>query len=315
MDALFFLGEMPGFCRGFYQDRAPLAHFLLAWGDLPRTYYPLLMQFIKTPLLLAALSAPLAAQTTEDFETYPVAFGGAVPMGVSLLDSSTIDGGFGPGLVEDGCSYSTNGPFLQWNGNGFFGQTSRNICGAGLDVTIEYDTPVTNVSFDIMVFDTAPDVVTIEVLDVNRVLIQQTTGITVVDGSGVPFSYNGPPAGSVKIIATQQPSSPIVDNHEFGGPNLTITGPCPGAKALSVVDATPNGPLAIAHGSAGSFVIPGGACAGLELGIAAPTLAGVFNASPTGTLNLNFNANAAMCGRTVQVVDLTMCLASQTAVL
>lgn len=273
------------------------------------------MKTILTCLLGFALCSPLSSQTLDNFESYSVGAFGAEVIGTTSLDDTTITGtGQGPNLVADGCTYSS-GTDLQWNGNGFFGQTSRNICGAGLDVTIEYDTPVTNLSFDIMVFDTAPDSVTVEVLDVNRVLLQSTTGISVVDGSGVPFSYNGPPAGSVKILATQQPSSPIVDNHEFGGPNLSITGACPGAKALSVSDATPNGPLAVVQGSAGSFVIPGGSCAGLELGIAAPTLAGVFTASPTGTLNLNFNATAGMCGRTVQVVDLTMCLASQTAVL
>jgi hypothetical protein len=270
------------------------------------------MQLIKTPLLLIALSAPLAAQTVEDFEAYPVAFGGAVPMGVSLLDDTTVDGGFGPGLVEDGCSYSTNGPFLQWNGDGYFGQTSRNICGAGLDVTIEYDSPVTNISFDIMVFNTAPDVVTVEVLDVNRVVIERTTGISVVDGSGVPFSYRGQPAGSVKILATQQPSSPIVDNHEFGGPNLDISGSCPGAVSLRVTGASPNALLAVVQGSPGSFIVPGGACAGLVLDIGNPALATTLVADPSGAITVNFNAGAGLCGRTIQVIDLNSCLASQT---
>ncbi|MFK5956382.1 MAG: hypothetical protein QM477_08070, partial [Planctomycetota bacterium] len=233
---------------------------------------------LLTILSISALCAPLAAQTVEDFESYPAANSTGSPLGLSLLDDTTIANGFGPSLVMPGCTYSTGGPFLQWNGNGFFGQTSRNLCGAGLDVVMEYNPPVTNVSFDIMVFNTAPDLVTVEVFGPGRVLLDVTTGISVVDGTGVPFSYHGGPIASVKVWATQQLSSPIVDNHEYGGPNLSITGACLTGLTLSVSGAEPNAQLAIAHGTPGTFVIPIGACAGTTLDLATPTLAGFFNA-------------------------------------
>ncbi|PCJ54275.1 MAG: hypothetical protein COA70_06500 [Planctomycetota bacterium] len=270
---------------------------------------------LRTILLLGALCAPLSAQTVEDFETYPVGFANGIPLSVSLLDDTTVDAGIGPNLVKPGCTYSTGGPFLQWNGNGYFGQTSRNLCGAGLDVVMEYDPPVTNVTFDIMVFNTAPDLVRVEVYDPNRVLISTTSGINVTGGAGVPFTYHGKPVGSIKIWATQQPSSPIVDNHEYGGPNLTIIGGCPGAKTLSITGANPGAQLAIAHGVSGSFTIPNGPCAGAVLEISSPTLAGFFNADAAGNLTLNFNAPAGFCGRSVQVVDMSSCLVSQVATL
>ncbi|MDA0668120.1 MAG: hypothetical protein O3A95_09680 [Planctomycetota bacterium] len=270
---------------------------------------------LQNLLILGALCAPLSAQTVEDFETYPVANGAGTPLGLSLLDHTTIANGFGPNLVMPGCTYSTGGPFLQWNGNGFFGQTSRNLCGAGLDLVMQYDPPVTNVSFDIMVFNTAPDAVTVEVFGPGRVLLSTTTGIAVIDGTGVPFSYQGGPIASVKIWATQQPSSPIVDNHEYGGPNLSITGACPGGKTLTVTGANAGAQLAIAHGNAGNFVIPSGSCAGAVLDISAPTLAGFFNADANGNFSLNFNPPAGLCGRLVQVVDMSSCLVSQVATL
>jgi len=268
-----------------------------------------------TILSISALCAPLAAQTVEDFESYPAANSTGVPLGLSLLDDSTIANGFGPNLVMPGCTYSTSGPFLQWNGNGYFGQLSRNLCGAGLDVVMEYDPPVTNVSFDITVFNTAPDLVTVEVFGPGRVLIDTFTGINVVDGTGVPFSYQGGPIASVKVWATQQLSSPIVDNHEYGGPSLTVTGGCPGAKVLTVSGANPNAQLAIAHGASGSFIIPNGPCIGAELDLSSPTLAGFFNADAAGNLTLNFNAPAGFCGRSVQVIDMSSCLVSQVAIL
>lgn len=266
-------------------------------------------------LFLGALCAPLSAQTTEDFETYPVANGVGTPLTVSLLDSTTVDAGIGPNLVEAGCTYSTSGPFLQWNGNAFFGQNSRNLCGAGLDLVMEYNPPVTNVSFDIMVFNTAPDLVTVEVFGPGRVLLSTTTGISVTDGSGVPFSYQGGPIASVKIWATVQPSSPIVDNHEYGGPNLSMTGSCPGTKTLTVTGANSGAQLAIAHGNAGSFIIPNGPCAGTELGISSPILGGFFNADGAGNLSLTFSPGAGVCGRSVQVVDMSSCLVSQVVIL
>ena len=197
----------------------------------------------------------------------------------------------------------------------FLGQTSRNVCGAGLDLVMEYNPPVTSVSFDIMAFNGAPDLVRVEVFGPGRVLLSTTNNISVTDGTGVPFSYQGGPIASVKIWATQQPSSPIVDNHEYGGPNLLITGPCPGQKTLTITGANSGARLAIAHGNAGSFIIPSGGCAGVELALATPSLAGFFNADATGSLSLTFNPPAGLCGRSVQVIDLSSCLVSQVAIL
>lgn len=274
------------------------------------------MKNILPAFLLAALAAPLSAQTTEDFETYPVPGTGFAQLTVSLLDSTTVEpGGIGPNLVEPGCAYSTNGSFLQWNAPGYFGQLSQNICGAGTELVMEYTTPPSNISFTLQVFNNAPDLVTVEMWDASRRLVETRTGISVVDGTPVPFEYRGHPIATVKIIATQQLSSPIVDNHEWGGPDLRITGSCPGGKILTITGATPLGGIALAHGNAGTFTIPSGSCAGLELDLATPTLAGFFNADVNGDFNLNFNVPAGLCGRSVQAVDMTTCLASQTIVL
>lgn len=274
------------------------------------------MRTLFRTFLCVALATPLAAQTSEDFEAYPLGASNFAPLTVSLLDSTTVEpGGIGPNLVEPGCAYSTNGPFLQWNGPGYFGQLSQNLCGAGTELVMEYTTHPTNIDFTLHVFNNAPDLVTVELWDASRRLVETRTGISVVDGTPVPFSYRGHPIATVKIIATQQPSSPIVDNHVWGGPDLRISGSCPGGKVLTINNATPLGSLAIAHGTAGVFTIPSGPCIGLELDLATPTLAGFFNADVNGDLSLNFNVPAGLCGRSVQAVDMATCQASQVIVL
>ncbi len=100
-----------------------------------------------------------------------------------------------------------------------------------------------------------------------------------------------------------------------GGLVLTFTGTCPGAMTMSVTGATPSGTLAIAYGPAGSFTIPSTGCAGVVLDISSPTLAGFFNADTSGNLNLSPSIPGAVCGLTVQVVDMTSCQKSNPVVL
>ncbi|MCH8261209.1 MAG: hypothetical protein IIC46_13510 [Planctomycetes bacterium] len=99
------------------------------------------------------------------------------------------------------------------------------------------------------------------------------------------------------------------------GLSLTITGSCPGTMGVSVSGATAFGSVAIAYGNAGSFTIPSGSCSGLTIDISAPTLAGFFNADALGSINLNPNVPAGLCGLTVQSVDMSSCTKSNTATL
>ncbi len=99
------------------------------------------------------------------------------------------------------------------------------------------------------------------------------------------------------------------------GPALAKTGSCPGAVTLNATNCSAGGPVAIIYGAAGSFTKPTGTCAGLTVGIGAPTLGGILTADGAGSASLSFNAPAGACGLTVQGVDIATCTATNTVIL
>ena len=99
-----------------------------------------------------------------------------------------------------------------------------------------------------------------------------------------------------------------------GGPSLEIGGSCPGEIDISLSGATANGAVGFALSAAeGNSVVPGGSCAGTELGLDSPTLLAVLQAGPDGTLSFSRVVNEANCGRFLQVVDTGTCTASNVA--
>jgi hypothetical protein len=109
-----------------------------------------------------------------------------------------------------------------------------------------------------------------------------------------------------------------VDNVSIAGTglSLTVTGSCPGLTGLSISNATPGGNIALAlSGSLGSFVIPGSfVCSGTVLGLGGtPALVAVFSADNNGNASLSRNLPPSVCGRYIQVVDLSSCTPSNVA--
>ncbi len=99
------------------------------------------------------------------------------------------------------------------------------------------------------------------------------------------------------------------------GPSLARSGSCPGAITLTVTGATPLNPVAMVHGPAGAFVKPTPPCQGLVLQIAPPALGALVTTDGAGACQLPFNAPPAVCGRSVQAVDIVSCKASNVVVL
>ncbi len=101
---------------------------------------------------------------------------------------------------------------------------------------------------------------------------------------------------------------------------LTKSGVCPGPMTLTINGATPNGQVAVLYGVPSSYTYNGTPCTGIVLGIVsifgtAPTLATTQPANGAGTLIINFNAPASVCGLTVQAVDISSCTTSNTVTL
>jgi hypothetical protein len=131
-------------------------------------------------------------------------------------------------------------------------------------------------------------------------------------------SFNNPPGLCSSISGNLWQAEVDTDRiHEIDlglGPNflLIITGNVPGTVTVYVDGATPNGPVALVYGPAGSFTLTSGPCAGLTLDIGVPTLGQLASADPTGHVSTTANLPGGLSGLTLQAVDVTRCDTSTT---
>lgn len=132
------------------------------------------------------------------------------------------------------------------------------------------------------------------------------------DSRSVTFS-----SSATNLVPGDTNNSRDVFVHDRGAnvPSLAKTGTCPGVLTLIISDASPHGSVAIVYGPAGGFVKPTPPCQGLTLGVSPPSLGAVRTADAAGVATLNFNAPPGACGRSVQAVDVTTCVATNVIVL
>ena len=65
--------------------------------------------------------------------------------------------------------------------------------------------------------------------------------------------------------------------------------------------------------SEGMYTVPGGPCAGIELGLDGPRLLTIVTADANGEVSANRTAEAGACGRFLQAADVTFCIPSNVA--
>ena len=274
------------------------------------------MNRVLLPVFLGLLATPTAAAQSviDDFETYSIASGSAETTGSISLDDTTITGtGQGPGLVSDGCTYSAYGGELQWNGDAYFGLGTRTLLANLVNtLTLEYDSPVTQVDLELKAFSGFPDSVVITGL-LGGSVVYTSAPIAVAGPGAVPFSLTGTTVDEISITGSYT-FSPIIDNHAYrGGMRLDINGLCPGPATVVLTGATPFGSVAFASSPAlGTYSIPSGPCLGTLIDLATPTLLGYETADGSGTINLPVFLPAGLCGQFVQAVDMTTCIISNT---
>ncbi len=96
-----------------------------------------------------------------------------------------------------------------------------------------------------------------------------------------------------------------IDPPTGGGPTIRVTGQCPGRVTVAWSDATASRPMGILFSSStGSFVIPGGVCAGTQTGLSGSGLQVVFtgNTGPNGSGQVSANAGTPACRKYLQMV-------------
>lgn len=193
----------------------------------------------------------------EAFETYIVGFGGATNIGSNLLDDSTVTGsGQGPNLVLPGCTYSCNGTGLQWNGDTYYGLSSKTFLGNSGDgtLTISYLAPQSSVKFNLMAFDGFGDTGSVYAYDLNGSLLTSITGVSIPDSTPVPVVISASGISSIEIVGAYS-WSPIIDDHEYDftvGFTLEVTPLQSGAmNTVATSEAVPGTTVIVAYSLAG----------------------------------------------------------------
>jgi hypothetical protein len=90
--------------------------------------------------------------------------------------------------------------------------------------------------------------------------------------------------------------------------DLDIAGTCPGPVDVFASNLTPGGQVALLTGRGpGADVIPAGPCAGRNSDLGGITFRGLFSADANGELLLTPTLSGAVCGASVQMLDVATC--------
>lgn len=96
---------------------------------------------------------------------------------------------------------------------------------------------------------------------------------------------------------------------------LTKTGTCPGQIDFFIANATPNGNVAIVHGTAGSTIKSGNPCNGMFIPVGNAQLGTVLQADAAGAAFFAILVLPSACGRNVSAIDVSSCTASAPIVI
>jgi hypothetical protein len=153
--------------------------------------------------------------TLETFEALPILPGGQRSDG-TLLNSTSIFDGAGPGLVQPGASYVANDLF--WNGDGYYNLISQTLGDAsfGRPMTIQYSVPVTAMGFDIQGYEGFSAEGLARVYDTANNLL----GVALIDRGF--FGWEN--SGGIGRVELETGSYILIDNHLFGVPSPAAAG-------------------------------------------------------------------------------------------
>lgn len=91
-------------------------------------------------------------------------------------------------------------------------------------------------------------------------------------------------------------------------PEIAAAGACPGELTLELTGATPSGPIVVARSeSEGISVVPGGKCAGIEVGLEEAKVLAAFLTDSDGTFLQTVTVPEGACGQFLQAVDRVTC--------
>lgn len=263
------------------------------------------MKHLLAPLALAALAAPLSAQTIDVNQPNDFAYMAAFSQG-DLAQS------FIPNVAN--CS-----------GAGIF---ARAGIGSPEDITIALYDALPTAGGTQLATGTSPGTPGTWV-DVFWSAVPVTPGTTYYlvftsnfNTMGISGDTANPYLGGQVYANPGYGSFPTFDytfRTYYGnlGPTLTVTGTCP-SLTFNVSNATPFGAVALLTGPNAASVVVGGTgpCAGTTLGVSPPNIRGIFGADAGGSLSLTLTLPAGACGTLfLQAVDVGACAPSNVEAL
>ncbi|MCC6906732.1 MAG: hypothetical protein IT430_02210 [Phycisphaerales bacterium] len=214
-------------------------------------------------------------------------------------------------------SYRGNNPCGLWI-------TDTQTCGGGNGgptSTITFD-PSFGASISSFAFDLSAYVdQRLTIYDMSGNIVLDVPSVTRTSNVCAGFRYTATSNNGISRIvmdSTSNGGSQIEGNTAWdnieviAGPpslSLSVTGACPGTVTVAWNNATPNTQLAIVFGqNQGSTIIPGGPCAGTELGVQnGVQLIRTVSSGANGNGSVNGAAGTAACGRYLQLVEAGSC--------
>ncbi|GEM_PF-1620316 len=197
--------------------------------------------------------------------------------------------------------------------------TDTQTCGAGNGgptSTIVFDpgfgSTISSFSFDLSAYTDQR----LTFYDMNDNIVFDVPSVTRTSNNCAGFRYTATSNNGISRIVMdstnngggQIEGNTAWDNIEvIAGPpslSLTVTGDCPGRVSVAWANATPNKPMAIVHANnTGSFVVPGGPCAGTQLGLGTSGIQIAYQGgtgSGSGQVGSTIGTN--VCGHYLQMV-------------
>jgi len=153
----------------------------------------------------------------EDFENFSVSYGDQYSH-YGPLNSTTIFAEQGPGLVQEGVTYQSDGGLgrLWWNGDGYYDLNSKTLADSsewrGYGIEILYTLPVNAIGFDMQNYVGYGMEGTVSVYDIAGGLISTTNvnggfwGWENIAGGGIGSAF----------IAADDGDYIMIDNHGYG---------------------------------------------------------------------------------------------------
>lgn len=254
------------------------------------------MKQLLAPLVIAALATPLAAQTidvNQPSDTTCMAGFGQVDLAQSFIP--TTNNCSGAGIFMRAATGSAETLTISLYSGGLPGTGTLIASGTGLASPGAY-------------FDVFWPAVTVIPGNTYYLDFSPTASMCFAGDTANPYAGGN-------VFANSGYGAFLTFDYTFrtyfnSGPVLTLNGVCP-SLGIDVRGATPFGSVAFLTGPVNaSFVVGGGPCAGITLGVSPPTLQTIQTADVNGLVSMFVTLPPGACGLYLQTVDISTCAPS-----